>query len=214
MSLFKPDSLPANMDAISFSFGANSCSSEARPPESWTAALQDSAPEYYGVQLEPGWRERVPTNFGDPSRILVCRWKHSSPHMHERETNGDPDYAIVAITLQPTELELVADGQCLLNGGSKPGMVVVTPPGCPARVTFRSACDFLHLYVPTARLSGIARGATSSASTDYLKRSGLWAPDPAVERLAWLLLKAGDFDAESGAVYMDGPGPGHPGKTS
>jgi len=203
MSIRESD-LRKNKGALPFSLRKDLRAGRAPLVENWSTEAQQISRDYCGIQQELRWRQRPEIDQGDRARILVTRWKRLSPHVQEHESRGDPDFAIVTITLQPTELELVLDGECVHDGSCGPGMVFATPAACLAKVKFRSACDCLHLYIPTVRLRGIADEVAHTSATNYFRHSRLWTADPAIERLAWLLLKAGDFDVESGALYLDG----------
>lgn len=154
----------------------------------------------------PDSRHRFGDDWGGPGdsrsalQIHAYRWRKGRRGTHEQA--GHPRYAIVGIALQPTDVELIVDGERMLEGGAAPGLAVYAPAGCPIRATFRSPSDLLQLHIPTARLDGIARGAVPAF--DQFDRARIWLPNQAIQRLASLLAVSEEVTAEGGALYLDG----------
>lgn len=162
-----------------------------------------NGPRLAGVIQEPRWRERVALAANDdPSRIFVCRWKDDGSSACACDGVIEPDHVTVAINLQSTDLLLSVDGRPIHDGKMPAGATYVTAAGQRAFAEFRSPCDIIHLYVPVGRLGAISREI--GKSPDVLDQTGLSASDPAVEGLAWLLLKAGEFESFAADLYVDG----------
>ena len=158
-----------------------------------------------GVPYEIAWLQRPdqPAD-GDPSQILVRRWKEEGAGVRHHSKEADPDFATVAIALRPTEATLSASGQCLHDGRVPAGFAFMTPAGFASSVDFRGPCDILHLFVPVDRLRQIAGGPGGEEPPMPAEPAALSSADPIIERLAWLLLKAGDHEACCAKLYIDG----------
>jgi AraC-like DNA-binding protein len=90
------------------------------------------------------------------------------------------------------------------DGKLKAGMAVLTGAGLPSCVEFNAACDFIHLFVPRQRLQQIADETADNRESESIEPVCIASSDPVVERLAWLLLKAGDHEGCSSDVFLDG----------
>jgi len=160
-------------------------------------ALRSASQRILGVPGEASWRQRHDRS--DGRRILASRWQAVAG---EHSKAADADFATIAISLRPTNASLSVNGRCIHDGKVPAGLAVLTPAGASSTVSFRSSCDILHLFVPRQRLFTIASEIDGGAASG-IETPAVSAPDPVVERLAWLLLKAGDHDAGSSALYID-----------
>ena len=169
------------------------------------AASADEPRDLAGVSREAAWMQppdQSPDR--DPLRILVRRWKEESTSVRQHLAASDPDFAVVAIALRPTEAMIGAGGRCLHEGRMQAGMTIMTPPGLASNVEFRAPCDFLHLFVPITRLREIGSSVDNGGRFIADEPSLTTPADPVIERLAWLLLKSSDHQTCTSGLYIDG----------
>lgn len=154
------------------------------------------------ICLEQAWRELPRDKKG--SHILVGRWREESLDVRRHSSEGNPDYAIVAIAMRSTIVMLKVDGRCVHDGRMAEGTAVLTSPASRSDAEFSGACDFIHLFVPTRRLLEIAREAGVEAGAGTGDPKVIVSTDPVIERLAWLLPKASDHEGIASDVFLDG----------
>lgn len=159
-----------------------------------------------GIILEREWCEPPEDARGDAAspRIIVRRWKDDGSDLRQHSSGGIADFTIVAVTLRPTLARLTVNGRCLHDGKMPAGMTVLIAPGSRSAVEFSAACDIIHLFVPSGRLSEIVSETAGEPEPNPPESLCLSAPDAVIERLAWLLLKAKDHEGFSSEVYLDG----------
>ncbi|MBT2134195.1 AraC family transcriptional regulator [Croceibacterium sp. LX-88] len=154
-----------------------------------------------GSDLRSG-RQHVPDR--TPPRILVRRWRDDIGDGQEHEIPADPDCIVVAIALRPTDATFTAGGRKVHDGLVSVGTALIAPNRRQATVRFRSPCDMLCLFVPVDRIGRLSQDADEADVADPLGGPGLRPSDPTIERLAWLLFKAEEFQPKSAELYMHG----------
>jgi AraC family transcriptional regulator len=183
----------------------------SHPPRSGSEAAERSPinpRDWSGVRCEREWRA-PPTIAAEqrPQRITVARWRDENSGTRQHGRAADPRFAVVAIALRPTSARLLVDGRCVHDGKVPAGLTITTDPGATVEAEFSGACDMLHLFIPTRRLSAIIEelGVAEVPCGSGRDRAFL-SIDPIVERLAWLLLRSRDQDSGSSELYLDGIG--------
>lgn len=131
------------------------------------------------------------------ARVVVARWTDATL-LEPREVShpGHDDLHCIALTLRGVNVRFVSRDRVLCDGRVPAGMIQITAPGTPVRVTFQSAYDVLHLFVPQSVLARCyeARFGHPHDGPIVLDDPRLFG-DPAVERLAQALALAHANDA-------------------
>ncbi|HEX8533501.1 MAG TPA: AraC family transcriptional regulator [Allosphingosinicella sp.] len=154
---------------------------------------------------EARWRQRPPAAIGDErSRILIGRWKDQGKEVVEHTAPADPDWLTIAVALRPSEATLLVDGRRVHDGKVRAGLATATGLGRSATAEFRAPCDILHLFVPAPLLEEFSDDLGEAAPLARIDGSGAPISDPAIERLALLLLRASDFEEMAADLYLDG----------
>jgi len=131
------------------------------------------------------------------ARVVVARWTDATL-LEPREVShpGHDDLHCIALTLRGANVRFVSRDRVLCDGRVPAGMIQITAPGTPVSVTFQSAYDVLHLFVPQSVLARCyeARFGHPHDGPIVLDDPRPFG-DPAVERLAQALALAHANDA-------------------
>lgn len=172
-------------------------------------ALNIDAPREGAVIQAGGWREvraaRHDETEGDAGRVIVARWTDAAvPDPVAASHGGHEDLHCVALTLRGANLRLVSRDQVLCDGRVPAGMIQITAPGTPVSVTYHTAYDVLHLFVPQRVLATCyeARFGHPHEGPIVLDDPRLFG-DPTVERLAQALALAHANDAHLSHMFCE-----------
>ena len=164
------------------------------------AGVKKNCGPFPGVEDELGWRQRPAARTA--SGIALGRWREDASQARRYELAGNAECVTIELALRPMDLSLAVDGRQVYNGKAPSGWAHITNAGSAPSAEFRSPCDVLHLFVPTELIAGVNnKGGALLLSAE---KSGLPVADPAIERMAWLLLKSAEFDVSAANLYVEG----------
>ena len=139
------------------------------------------------------------------ARVVVARWTDATL-LEPREVShpGHDDLHCIALTLRGANVRFVSRDRVLCDGRVPAGMIQITAPGTPVSVTFQSAYDVLHLFVPQSVLARCyeARFGHPHDGPIVLDDPRPFG-DPAVERLAQALALAHASDASVSHMFCE-----------
>lgn len=133
--------------------------------------------------------------------VVASRWTlRRSADMEFANTSGAVDYT-VAIALQPAHVHFRSDSTTF-SGQLSRGMTQVTAPGETAKSVFLTACDVVHLFIPQRVVQRQYEEIFGRPLTSLIVNGRPLARDPALGRLARLLVEA-QYQNSATSLYAD-----------
>lgn len=157
------------------------------------------------IRDERQWME-APCNVSGAggTRIVASRWTGLAAQPREALTKIDIGHHVVAIALRPMNAALYVGRGLIADGRISQGTIGINRPGESVRAVFRGRYDVLHLHIPNTLLASCLVGVDPNplAITELFADCRTMR-DPAIERLAYSLIYAGDVGAGFGPAYAD-----------
>jgi len=126
----------------------------------------DEAPT--GIPRERAWRRppMLEIFMSHQPKGLASRW--TDPGCGSRDTHATalPDHYTVALAMRRTNASISVAGGAIHSGDIASGMSHVTSPGEPVSATFRSPCDFIHLFLPKSLMAQCCEELGISGASD------------------------------------------------
>jgi AraC family transcriptional regulator len=139
----------------------------------------------------------------DNERIRLDHGRYDAyPRVFESVTDSDT-YTLLA-PVRRGDVRVISDGQVLVDGEVRPGMLRFTAPGERVRVTMRSPAEHVILFIPGVDMRRILDGVNFQGRGRKSYVGPLMRPDRLVAQAAAASLSTDKFDEAHRQLYIDG----------